>query len=99
MTMPNALTLTDLTAHERRWLVNVFAALSGHIEDELEYEDIDHHVPDLHTTDPERFALLWDFIKHELRQCMLRLDAQEVARLDAELAAYRAAHPFLNVTD
>jgi hypothetical protein len=97
--MAQALTLTDLTDHERRWMVNIFAALSGHIEDELEHEGIDHHIPGLHADNEERFDQLWDYVTWELRQCMLRLDAQEVARMDAELAAYRAAHLDVYITD
>jgi hypothetical protein len=33
--MTDTLTLADLTDQERRWLVNIFAALAGHIEDGL----------------------------------------------------------------
>ena len=97
--MSDTLTVADLTDRECRWLVNIFAALTGHIEDELAHEGIAHHVPDLQTDDPERFWQFYQYVEAELRQCMERLHPEEVACLDAVFAAYQERHPELNIID
>jgi hypothetical protein len=91
MTMANHETLPELTDHDRRWLVHVFAALREGIRDELKYEEIPFHDDSL-VEDWTRFNHLYSYVYAALTWCMEQTHPDEAATVAAEVAASRARH-------
>jgi hypothetical protein len=78
--MSDTTTVADLTDHERRWLVHIFAALQEHIQDELEHDSIPYHDASL-LADAARVQRLWQYVANEWTQCMHRVHPEEAARV------------------
>jgi hypothetical protein len=89
MTQPDI--LSDLTDHDRRWLVHIFAALTNGIQDEIEYDAIAYHDESIYD-DRERFNTLYSYVYNALTWCMQQAHAEEAAVVQAETDAYGAAH-------
>jgi hypothetical protein len=77
----NPLSLTGLSDHDRRWLVHVFWALSGAIEDAIECEATPFHDAEVFDDDGKRCNRLGDYVRSEIAACMTRVHAEEAEKV------------------
>jgi hypothetical protein len=74
--------LPELTDHDRRWVVHIFAALREGITDEIEYEEIAYH-DESALDDRDRFDHVWNYVYAALTWCMEQTHAEEAATVAA----------------
>ena len=71
--MADPITVTDLTDHERRWMVHILATLQDNIEDELQCQCTPFYDAHIRTENPARFRQIWQYLREAMTQVMERI--------------------------